>query len=118
MNPRGKTPDTRREAASNEEHRSSAIDRLRAAIVAAAKGTGASDAFQGAARELIAEWRSANVPPEQILLRIKGILAEAGLRPRYATPAEPAPPVGAQTEVYRDVIAWTIGHYYEGETSV
>jgi hypothetical protein len=114
MDPRGKTPTSSNEPVP-DDRRLGAIDRMRSAIAAAANGTGASDAFQAAARELVAEWRRARLPPEQILLRIKEILAEAGLRPTYASPAAPRAPVGAQSEVYRDVIAWTIRHYYEGE---
>jgi hypothetical protein len=115
MDPWRKTPEPSNEALPNPGTLSAA-DRLRRALTAAANGTGASDAFEDAARELIAEWRSENLPPEQILLRIKAILVDAGLRPNYAMLAEPRPRVGARSEVYRDVIAWTIRHYYEGET--
>lgn len=114
MDSRSKTPEPPNETVP-DEGTLSAAERLRSAITAAANGTGASDAFEAAARELVAKWRSANVPPEQILLRIKAILVDAGLRPNYAAAAEPRAPVGAQSELYRDVIAWTIRHYFERE---
>lgn len=114
MDSQGKTPESPNERVPDDGPLSAA-ERLRSAITAAANGTGASDGFEAAARELVAQWRSASVPPEQILLRIKAILVDAGLRPNYATPVEPRPPVGARSEVYRDVIAWTIRHYFEGE---
>jgi hypothetical protein len=112
MDPRGNTPDPPSEEAP-EEGQLSATDRMRRAIAAAADGTGASDAFQPAARELVSEWRRTRVPPEQIILRIKKILVDIGLRPSYVTPPGPQAGVDTQTEVYREVIAWTIRHYYE-----
>jgi hypothetical protein len=116
MDPRGSKPDTSL-GSSPSEAQQRMIDQVRRAIVAAADGTGASDGFQAGARELVGEWRRANVPAEQVLLRMKAILADAGLRPTYATQVEPRPPVGSQTEIYRDVVAWTIRHYYESEKS-
>jgi hypothetical protein len=61
------------------------------------------------AHELVSELRKTSQPPEQVLLQIKEILAEAGLRPNYATPEAPLGPEGV---VYRDVIAWSIRSYY------
>lgn len=54
-----------------------------------------------------------NIPPEQMLLQIKQMLAEAGLRPSYATPNEPNTQTGLEASIYSDVIAWSIRHYYE-----
>jgi hypothetical protein len=65
-----------------------------------------------AAVHLVSELKGANHPPEQMLLQIKQILAESGLRPTYSTPDNPATPIGAQESVYRDVIALSIRHYY------
>ena len=90
------------------------MERMRLAIVAAAKGAGASDAFQTAARELVSDGRRREVPPEQICCASRRSDPRR-TSPSDAAPAEPPAPVGAQTEIYRDVIAWTIRHYFEGE---
>ena len=46
-----------------------------------------------------------------MLLHIKEILAEAGMRQTYTSPELDGPPSGNAT-VYRDVIAWSIRAYY------
>jgi hypothetical protein len=46
-----------------------------------------------------------------MLLRIKEILAEAGMRPTYTSPELDGPPSDGAA-VYRDVIAWSIRSYY------
>jgi hypothetical protein len=58
------------------------------------------------------ELRHAKYPPEQMLIQIKELLAEAGLRPTYASPGDLETPPGTEGSVYRDVIAWSIRHYY------
>jgi hypothetical protein len=92
-------------------------ERMRQALVAATNGTGARDAFQSAASELVTAWRREGVPPEQIILRVKDILADAGLRASYGPPMAPAPSDAGESEVYRRVIAWTIRFYFEGEAT-
>src|SRR6185503_18350435 len=88
-----------------------AIARMRRAVAAAARGQTCPQELESAARALVEELRAANEPPEQMLLRIKEILAEAGLRPTYAS--DSAHPVGRDEALYRDVIMWSIRHYYE-----
>jgi hypothetical protein len=46
-----------------------------------------------------------------MLLHIKEILAEAGMRPTYASP-ELDGPLDQSAAVYRDVISWSIRSYY------
>jgi hypothetical protein len=89
---------------------------MRNALAAVTGGTGSQHALQLAAHELVSELRRANQAPEQMLLQIKEILAEAGLRPTYASPDLDGPLDGGVT-VYRDVIAWSIRSYY-GEDDV
>jgi len=88
-----------------------AIARMRRAVADAARGQSCREELQSAARALVEELRAANEPPEQMLLHIKEILAEAGLRPTYAS--DSARPVSRDEALYRDVIMWSIRHYYE-----
>jgi len=90
-------------------------ERMRLAIRAVLEGTGSTEDLHAAARELVSELRAANEPPEQALVRIKETLADAGLRPDYASKADGGP-LGLEATVYRDVIAWSIRQYY-GATS-
>lgn len=84
---------------------------MRRAVSAAVNGKGSKEELQCAAAVLVAELRGRNEPPEQVLLQIKDFLAEAGLRPSYATPTEDA--MRPESTIYRDVIAWTIRAYYD-----
>lgn len=85
---------------------------MRRALAAMAGGTGSPRELQHAAHELVTALRQANQPPEQMLLHIKEILAEAGMRPTYASP-EFDGPLGDSASIYRDVIAWSIRSYYD-----
>jgi hypothetical protein len=86
--------------------------RLRQATMAAARGNGSPNELEAAARALVLELRSADAPPERMLLRIKDILAEAGLRPAYAS-TDAAAPIRSEAAIYRSVIEWSIRQYYE-----
>jgi hypothetical protein len=85
-----------------------AVARMRRAIDASRHG-GPRSELEAAAIQLVLELKRANQPPEQMLLRMKALLADAGLRPSLLE-------AGATTELeaslYRDVIAWSIRHYY------
>ena len=91
-----------------------AAERLRIAIRAVLDGSGSTEGLHAAARELVSELRQADEPPEQALVRIKQTLADAGLRPGYAS--SDGGTQGIEATVYRDVIAWSIRQYY-GATS-
>lgn len=93
---------------------STAAARMREAISAILHGTGTREQLEQAARALVAELRQREPLPEQMLLRIKEILADAGLRPSYAArgTTDSAPGLRNEAEVYRDVIAWSIRFYY------
>ncbi len=86
--------------------------RLRRLLAAVARGTGSREELREAASALVSQLRRANLPPEEMLLRIKEILAEVGLRPTYAS----APPEFGPREpsIYADLIAWAIKEYYSG----
>jgi hypothetical protein len=84
---------------------------MRRALAAVAMGKGSQRDLQHAAHELVTELRQANQPPEQMLLHIKEILAEAGMRPTYASPDLDGP-LDQSAAVYRDVISWSIRSYY------
>ena len=90
---------------------SPAADRMRSAINAAAIGAVSNDELESAARALVTELRLANEPPEQVLLQIKHILAEAGLRPSQG-PADPAPVAEHHLHLYRNVIESSIRYYF------
>jgi hypothetical protein len=85
---------------------------MRRAIAAVAIGKGSRRELEAAAEELVIELREANEPPEQMLLQIKEILAEGGLRPTYGAPAETGTVADDESSTYRDVIALSIRSYY------
>jgi hypothetical protein len=88
---------------------------MRRALAAVAGGKGSQRELEHATHELVTELRQANQPPEQMLLHIKEILAEAGMRPTYSSP-EFDGPLGDGAAIYRDVITWSIRSYYgEGD---
>src|SRR5437870_3850277 len=84
---------------------------LRKVTESAARGESSRQELQEAARALVRELRAANEPPEQMLLRVKEILAEAGLRPAYAS-TDLDTPVRSEPAIYRSVIEWSIRFYY------
>lgn len=85
--------------------------RMLQAISAASIGSGSHEELETAVREFVGELREANEPPEQVVLAIKRILAQAGLRPSHP-PADPEMVVERLASVYRDVIASSIRHYF------
>ncbi len=115
MDSRSLTPDDSNTHTAKGDGRQDSAARMRLAISAVSRGGGSRDELRAAAVQLVSELKNANEPPEQMLLQIKQILAEAGLRPTYATPTDPMTAVGTEAAVYRDVIAWSIRHYYDGD---
>lgn len=85
--------------------------RMREAISAASIGSGSHEELETAARDFVFELRSANEPPEQVLLAMKRILALAGLRPGHP-PTDPAMVIEPHSQLYRAVIASSIRHYF------
>jgi hypothetical protein len=91
---------------------SSAAGRMLRAINSAASGAdGDPDEVDAAARALVTELRLANEPPEQVLVRIKQILADAGLKPSHG-PVDSSHIVGRHLALYRSVIEASIRHYF------
>jgi predicted RNA binding protein YcfA (HicA-like mRNA interferase family) len=92
---------------------------MRLALAAVASGKGSHRELQHAAHELVTELKQAKHPPEQMLVHIKEILAEAGIRPTYASsPGFDGPPADGAA-IYRDVIGWSIRSYYgDGDGAV
>lgn len=86
--------------------------RLRAAIQQALAGDGAP-ALEAAATELVGQLRGSNMPPEKMLVRIKEILGECGLRPSQASPSPNDHTSPAA--LYRDLIALSVRVYYDGD---
>ena len=85
--------------------------RVLRAITAASLGLGTHEELETAVRLLVAELRAANEPPEQVLLAVKRILAQAGLRPSHQ-PSDSAMVVERNAMVYRNVITSSINHYF------
>ena len=85
--------------------------RMLQAISSASIGAGSPQEVDAAVREFVIELRDADEPPEQVLLAIKRILAQAGLRPSHP-PAEPTMVVERLAAVYRAVVASSIAHYF------
>jgi hypothetical protein len=86
--------------------------RMLQAISAASIGSGTREELESAGRELVLELRQANEPPEQVLLLIKRILAQAGVRPG---PAQADSSIAGErhSSVYRSVIESSIRHYFQ-----
>lgn len=99
----------------HDARNTAAVARMRRAIEVASRDGSSRTELKDAARELVAELKNASQPPEQMLLQIKQLLADAGLRPSYTVPSEPGTETGREASVYRDVIAWSIRHYYDGD---
>jgi hypothetical protein len=85
--------------------------RLRQAIVAATRDGGSRLELEAAARQLVTELRGRDHPPEQVLLRIKEILSDAGLRPGHTLAADGSELMG-EAALYRDVISSSIRYYF------
>src|SRR5215217_753458 len=81
--------------------RAEAARRMRRALAAVSSGDGSRDELEAAAEALVAQLRQAKEPPEQMLLHVKQILAEGGLRPTYATPTEADALPRSDASVYR-----------------
>jgi hypothetical protein len=95
----------------NGLHATGTAARMRQAISAASIGACSDAELETAARDLVIDLRSANEPPEQVVLVIKRILAQAGLRPSHP-PSDPAMVIERHSAVYRTVIALGIHHYF------
>ena len=93
---------------------SAAARMLRAITHAASAATTSSDEVDAAAKALVIELRQANQPPEQVLVQIKQILAEAGLKPSHG-PADSAHIFGRHVALYRTVIESSIRHYFASD---
>ena len=94
---------------------SSAAARMLRAISSAATATStSSDELDAAAKALVTELRLAKQPPEQVLIQIKQILAEAGLKPSHGPP-DSTHAFGRQVMLYRTVIESSIRHYFAAD---
>jgi hypothetical protein len=94
---------------------SGAAIRMLRAISCAASATGMpTQELDAAAKALVTELRLANHPPEQVLIQIKQILAEAGLKPSHG-PADSTHVIGRHVGLYRSVIESSIRHYFAPE---
>lgn len=92
--------------------------RLRDAVAAVGGGTGTRTQVERAARDFTTALKVDHFPPEQMLLKIKELLAEAGLRPSYAAATSSENLGDVEATLYRDVITWCIRDYYgQGATS-
>lgn len=94
-----------------EEAPDDAAVRLRHAVVAVAQHGGSRLELETAAEELVTELRRRDHPPEQVLLRIKEILADAGLRAGHTLAADGSELV-SEAALYRDVISSSIRYYF------
>jgi hypothetical protein len=90
---------------------SDATEDLKRILSAVASGRATRRDVEGAATILVAHLRSERHAPEQMLLRIKELLAEAGLRPTYASTEQSS--LSEDGSLYRHVITWCIRSYYE-----
>lgn len=73
--------------------------------------TGSRDELEAAARDLVVELRNKEQPPEQVVLRIKEVLAQAGLRPGHTLAADGSELMGDAT-LYREIVSSSIRYYF------
>ena len=92
--------------------RATAADRLRHAVNASANGGGSRDELQAAARALVAELRGRHETPEQMLVQMKALLAEAGLHTGFSLASSDESRADTPS-LYRDIITWSIRYYYD-----
>jgi hypothetical protein len=88
-----------------------ALANLRRTLTDLASGRASKSDLERAAFTLVAHFRRERHAPEQMLLRIKEVLADAGLRPTYAATERTGD--GDDGNLYRDIIAWCIRSYYD-----
>ena len=111
MRPQGESQEpSERGGGQDGANSNDAVARMRRAIDASRNG-GPRSELEAAAIQLVEELKRANQRPEQMLLRIKSLLADAGLRPSYAL-LDSGAPTELEERVYRDVIDWSIRYYY------
>jgi len=84
---------------------------LRAVNSAAIGGGNSADELDAAAKALVTQLRAAHHPPEQVLLQIKQILADAGLRPSHGA-SDGAVIHEPHATLYRSVIESSIRYYF------
>lgn len=101
-----------REQQEASKQQGTAADRLRRAVSAATTGSGSRDEVQDAARALVAELRSRAEAPEQMLVQVKTLLGDAGLRAGYPPPNH-EDGHAEHAALYREIITWSIRCYYE-----
>lgn len=92
--------------------RETPADRLSRAVSLAVAGGGSREELEEAARSLVAELRGRAHAPERMLVEIKTLLADAGLRATYSA-ADTTEWRGNRAAIYRDIITWSIRFYYE-----
>src|SRR5438477_12806778 len=83
---------------------------LKRAVARAQEGQGSRRDLEAAASVYIAGLKTRQLPPEEMLVRVKAILAECGLRPAQPPHDKSAVPTGGS--LYHHVIAWCIEQYY------
>jgi len=106
-----------RNGESHAQEPSSAASRMLRAVNSAAVGTGiVAEELDAAARALVTELRRANEPPERVLVQIKQILADGGLRASHG-PGDPALVIERHVALYRSVIESSIRHYFAANES-
>lgn len=76
--------------------------------------SGTRDELEAAARDLVVGLRNEQQPPEQVLLRVKDVLAQAGLRPGHTLAADGSEVMGEAT-LYREVVSSSIRYYFDGD---
>ena len=86
---------------------------MRRALAAVADGKGSHPRAAAGGPRAGHGAQAGELPPEQMLLHIKEIFAEAGMRRTTRLHRLDGPPSDG-VMVYQDVIAWSIRSYYEG----
>ena len=108
--------DTKEPGGSSPQKMSDAAIRMHRAVSSAALGPNSHGELDAAARALVTELRRANHPPEKVLVQIKEILAEAGVRATQG-PADPPFAIEQHPALYRTVIESSIRYYFHGDSS-
>jgi len=87
-----------------------------AAVRAARKARAATPELRDAVCDHVRELKRRGYPPERVLIAVKGLLAEAGVRKTGPLADPGSATLGPDTEIVERVVAWCIEEYFPPET--
>lgn len=87
-----------------------------AAIRAASDARAATPELRNAVCDHVRELKRRGYPPERVLIAVKGLLAEAGVRKTGALADQGSATLARENEIVERVVAWCIEEYFPSAT--